>query len=176
MSPQLEELIIEHALTALAKQMRFDALLGRHEWRWENETGLLKVRRLDAGGATLTCATQALGSVSRMSETWTWIWANDLAEISDDLMTAARELRAIGEKNNVPEFTTGEFPREQVNAHLLALVAMELLNADAYFRGSYLGGEGFVLINRGELSARYTAVADYSGRSFENHSRSGCAL
>lgn len=151
MSPQLQELVIEYGLAALQKQMRFDAWLGRHGWRWERETGLLTLRRGESD--ELICATQALGSVSRMSETWTWIWANELAEVSDELMTAARQLRALGEERRVPELVVGEFPHAQVDGHLLSLVAMGILNADAYFRGAYLGGEGFVLIDRGELRA-----------------------
>ncbi len=151
MSPQLQELVVEHALTALEKQMRFDAWLGRHGWHWERESGLLTLRRFEEN--EFVCATQALGSVSRMSDTWTWIWANDLAEVSDELMTSARQLRALGEENHVPEFITGEFPHAQVDAHLLSLVAMGIVKADAYFRGAYLGGEGFVLINRGALDA-----------------------
>jgi hypothetical protein len=153
MSPQFEELVVEHALAALEKQVRFDGWLGRHGWNWDRESGLLTLRRLEAGasGAVTICATQALGSVSRMSDTWTWIWANDLAEISDELMNSARRLRTIGEEQVVPEFTNGEFPSVEVDAHLLSLVAMGLSEADAYFRGSYLGGEGFVLINAGEL-------------------------
>ena len=151
MSPALQELVIEYALSALEKQMRFDAWLGRHGWSWERESGLLTLRR--AGEDEFICATQALGSLSRMSETWTWIWANDLAAISDDLMLAAQALRALGEEKKVPELAVGEFPRAQVDAHLLSLVAMEISGADAYFRGAYLGGEGFVLINRGALDS-----------------------
>lgn len=150
MSPQLEELVVEYALAALEKQMRFDAWLGGHSWEWNRQTGLLTLRREKADTA-FVCATQALGSVSRMSETWTWIWANDLAEVGDDLTQAARQLRALGEEKQVPELAVGEFSRAQVNAHVLSLVSMSICGADAYFRGAYLGGEGFVLINRGEL-------------------------
>lgn len=149
MSPQLQELITENSLGALQRQARFDAWLGRHNWEWNRENGLLTLRR--AAQSEFVCKTQALGSVSRMSDTWTWIWANDLAEVGEDLLVSARQLRDFGEKNQVPEFVVGEFPRSQVDAHVLSLVAMEICGGDAYFRGAYLGGEGFVLINRGEL-------------------------
>ena len=151
MSPSFQQLLIQHALWALHRQKRFVSWLGHHEWQWQGQDGTLLLRRLSESTSEeiISCRTQALGSVSQMSETWTWIWANDLAELSEDLMNSALQLRAIGEAQGVPEFVTGEFPGAQMDAHLLALVAVGVLDNEAYYRGTYIGGAGFVLIESG---------------------------
>lgn len=152
MSRAFQELLIEGGLLAWQKQRHFLEWLNGHEWFWEQSSGILSLRRLDESlnkSTEVRCATQALGSVSQMSETWTWIWANELAELNETLMVAARRLKEIGEERGISELSTGEFPHTQANAHLLALAAMGLLNGEAYYCGTYLGGAGFLLIESG---------------------------
>jgi hypothetical protein len=158
MSPAFQELVIEHGLPAWQKQRHFLAWLNGHEWFWDQNSGVLSLRRLDKS-VEVRCTTQALGSVSQMSETWTWIWANELAELDESLMVAARRLKQLGEERGIPELAIGEFQHAQANADLLALVAMELLNGEAYYRGTYLGGAGYLLIESG-LSDLLPPIAD----------------
>jgi hypothetical protein len=146
MSPQLEELWLYHALTTFAKQMHLANVLGRHEWLWEARTGLLRLRSEGAPSET-RFATQVLGSESQMSETWTWIWADNQANLNENLMRAARQLRDFGEKNNIPELCEGEFPLKQANGHILSLIACDVVGADAYYSAPFLGGTGFLLID-----------------------------
>lgn len=147
MSPQLEELWLEYAVAAFDRQLHLAEWLGEHDWHWEDRSGQLLLRRHNQPEETMSFATQALGSESHMAETWLWIWANDLAELPDDLLRAARQLRAWGEELGIPEFTQGEFPLTEADGHVLSLVASELLKSNAYYRGPYVGGAGFVLID-----------------------------
>lgn len=153
MSPQLEELWLEHAIAGFEKQIRFTAMLGAHQWLWDGESGELSLRRDAAPDEMLRFATQALGSESLMTGVWTWIWANEQADLPENLTRAACELRKIGKARGVPELAQGEFSLTQANGHTLSLLAAALLGADAYYCGDYLGGTGFLLIEAGQLPA-----------------------
>ncbi len=147
MSPQLEELWLEHAVAAFDRQLRLAEWLGEHDWQWEAHSGQLLLRRHAQPDEVVSWATQALGSESHMAQTWLWIWANDLAELPDEVLRAAHQLRALGDERGIPELTQGEFPLIEADGHVLSLIASGLLKSDAYYRGPYVGGAGFVLIN-----------------------------
>lgn len=146
MSPQLHELWLEYAVAAFGKQRNFAALLGRHEWQWSHDGQLLLCRETQPDDV-LSYTTQPLGTESRMSATWIWIWADERADVAPPLMRCVQQLRAIGIEQGIPEFTTGELPLDEVNGHMVSLVAVGLLGSSAYYCGTSLGGAGFVLID-----------------------------
>ena len=156
MSPQLEELWLEHAVAAFDRQLQLAEWLGEHDWQWESHSGQLLLRRYAQPDEVVRWATQALGSESHMAETWLWIWANDLAELPDEVLHAAHQLRALGDERGIPEFTQGEFSLIEADGHVLSLVACGLLSSDAYYRGPYVGGAGFVLINAADFPSAPT--------------------
>jgi hypothetical protein len=63
------------------------------------------------------------------------------------MLHASEEMRAYGKQHNIPALTQESFPlSEQLNGHLLTMIASGVCNGDAYYRGPYDGGALFMLI------------------------------
>jgi hypothetical protein len=63
------------------------------------------------------------------------------------MLKASEAMRAFGQKHGIREFTQASFPlSDQVNGHVLSMIASGLSNGDAYYRGPYDGGALFMLI------------------------------
>lgn len=81
-------------------------------------------------------AVSVLGSFSTDDDSWLWGWANP-SWGDPEVTSAARALRAIGERDGIPEFTTdmvhlSGFPDPRMAAETIAFAAMGLLGSDGY--------------------------------------------
>ncbi|NUU25981.1 MAG: hypothetical protein HOV68_31460, partial [Streptomycetaceae bacterium] len=78
----------------------FNAYMPMGEWN----VNLLD-RKYRQSGRELTVS--VLGSYALEDQTWLWGWANQSPSWKDSGVTAAAEaIRAIGERDGIPEFTT----------------------------------------------------------------------
>ncbi|MGW0661528.1 DUF6882 domain-containing protein [Streptodolium elevatio] len=81
-------------------------------------------------------AVSVLGSFSTGDDSWLWGWANP-SWGDPEVTSAARALRAIGERDGIPEFTTDLVPLSgfadpRMAAETIAFAAMGLLGSDGY--------------------------------------------
>ncbi|WP_436771654.1 DUF6882 domain-containing protein [Yinghuangia sp. YIM S09857] len=81
-------------------------------------------------------AVSVLGSFSTGDDSWLWGWANP-SWGDPEVTSAARALRAIGERDGIPEFTTdlvhlSGFADPRMAAETIAFAAMGLLGSDGY--------------------------------------------
>lgn len=133
MTNKLQELYQAHVMMGMRKQRYLASLLGEHSWEYDKSTGSL------AFPPGPTYQVQVLGTEAADSDTWLWAWANDQSEIPAPQLEAALRLKSIGEESGIEEFTTPRLPREQLPVHLLAPVALGLLDLPAYYRGALEG-------------------------------------
>lgn len=135
MTNKLRELFETHGLMSVRKQRSFANFLGQHAFEYDKAQGTLS---LPAQGQTSTeprvYKVQVLGSED--SKTWLWAWANAQSEFPEGQLQAAQRLKILGEEHGIEEFTAPRLPLDRVSGHLLASVALGILDMPAYYRGA----------------------------------------
>ena len=129
-----------HRKQALLEK-RFE--LGKHSrWDWDQDKAQLIFS--NDGVPAVHCDIAFVGSVSTVSNTWLWSWANfSLTEI---VRTPMRKVREYGEKHDFPRLTVPKWPAEEVDGWENASVAVEVLGAKGVYRTPSETGFTFLAI------------------------------
>ncbi|MBL8797842.1 MAG: hypothetical protein JNM56_28350 [Planctomycetia bacterium] len=136
----LRFLFSRRAATSFDKQLYLMELVGEEDWHFNLASGLLSF------GQHLHFQAQVLGTESDHDHTWLWAWANEGSNIPFSLLQCALQLKALGEKQQIPELTTPMLQLGDIDGHTLAMLASGVCQANAYYRCPYEGGAAFVLI------------------------------
>ena len=138
MRTAFQQLLDAYAIAALDGQLHLADVVGGRPWRVDLAAGTLTF------GDDLHFAAQLLGTQSDETGTFIWAWDHPSRPRHTDL---AEAVRAAGERRGVAELTTRKLDvTDVVHAHTLAMVAVGLTGADAYYRGPYDGGAAVLLI------------------------------
>ncbi|MCA8997789.1 MAG: hypothetical protein KDA80_12410 [Planctomycetaceae bacterium] len=140
MSPELQNLFTKHVGQAFAKQIAFADVLGDRSWGVNISEGRVTF------GDDLSFPMQLLGTEADGDSSWLWAWANEASNLPESLLTTCQQLRDIGERNGIPEFTTRSFSLDIVDGHTLAMIASGFHPDCCYYRGPYDGGALFFLV------------------------------
>lgn len=154
----LVELLERHGAAALDKQWAVNRAVGEADWALDLEAG-----RISFGGRR-HYPVQVLGTESAQSQTWRWAWAQPAGAVPPRLLTCAARLRALGHREQIAELTEPQLPLDRADGHRLALIASGLCAADGYYRGPYVGGAVFVLLQAPDLRAQPTPSAAHVAR------------
>ena len=139
LDPGLQTLLDDHLLPAFDRQLAFAAFAGDRDWDLDQDAGHLRL------GDDLVLPAQILGTVSEATSTWRWSWANP--SVDEALTLKAREALEIGRERGIGVLTAPDVDLARIgDGHVLALAVAGLLDADAYYRCPYDGGEAFVLV------------------------------
>jgi hypothetical protein len=119
---------------------RFD--LYKHE-RYDLDLENGEIVFSNAGRPALTARVQLVGSVSTVSDTWLWSWANNhvSASVSDEMLA----VRAFGERQRFASLTVPKWPGEEVDGWEMTAVAAKILDAPGAYRTPGESGFGFLL-------------------------------
>lgn len=140
------DLLTEHGMAALHRQLHAADLLGKHTWSMD----------LDEGKITLgdhTFPVQVLGTAAEADETWLWAWANTASGIPDFALEAAKTMQRLGEQHRIPELVEALVPLAKLDPGALTLVATGVCNAAFFYRAAYEGGAAYLLIPTPGLGA-----------------------
>lgn len=142
-----EKIFSQHVGPSTAKQLALADLLGDRGYRIDVRQGIAVFgeERPDP----IVCSVQVLGSESAAgawSATWLWAWANTMAELPNTVLSAADQLRDMGNRHQIPEFTHATHPSTIANGHELALLACGLFKRTAYYHLPFEGGTAFMLL------------------------------
>lgn len=148
---KFQELLSQHIASSLLKQQNLITFLSDHNWNVDLETG-----KADFGKGRIY-PIQIVGTESEANGTWLWGWANEGSNIPTSLLTCAMTLRALGTKKEIQELTQPQIELNEVNGHMLAMVACGICNADAYYRGPYNGGALFFTMQQMPLQKQQGA-------------------
>lgn len=133
------ELLREHGLRALDKQVHLSDLFDEADWLLDQDAGTITF------GGDVVCSAQVLGTQSDASRTWLWAWANP--SVPATVRRDAELVRSFGERQGISVMTDAEHRIDpSMSPEMLSLVASELTYADGYYRGPYDGGAVFVLV------------------------------
>jgi hypothetical protein len=128
------------ALVSLEKQDDLIRRLGEHIVNLDIETGLARFN------TEAVFPFQVLGTESDNSLTWLWAWAEEQPEVSEELLRSAREMKALGAREGVTEFSLPSLDLNRADGTMLSLIASQVCAASGYYRDPYDGGTLFILL------------------------------
>ena len=101
--------------------------------RWDADGDRQRFVMRDERGVATACADYAfLGTYSTASGTWLWAWAN--GSIPPDEREVASRVKEIGVKEGLSQLTQGRLPCSDREALEIAAVALDVLDAEAFYR------------------------------------------
>lgn len=129
-------------LLAHEKQLLLADLVGESTWELD------MVARTLGFGSGQSWMAEIVGTESEASKTFLWSWANSASGIPAHMLTHAEQIRALGEKHGIPEFSEPQFAvRDGLDGMLLAYgISGNSRSVGALYRGPYDGGAALLLI------------------------------
>jgi uncharacterized protein DUF6882 len=147
-----QELLDNCAFQAYERQNRLATLIGDRDWLLDTELASMKF------GNDLLFSVQFLGTESEITNTWLWADANNCVSFPAESLELCRKVRALGRSARVEEFDADSFPLiDEVGhptGHTLAMVAVNLGSASAYYRGPHEAGAVFVAFDDDRIDAQ----------------------
>lgn len=140
-----------HAGISFGKQLALGDLISGHPWRVDLGAGWIRF------GNDYQFPIQIIGTESEISHTWLWAWANEQLigqlEALDaiQLLDCVNHLRDYGADGAVAALITPELALDEIDGHMLAMLATGVCRADAYYRGPYEGGSAYFLLTNTAL-------------------------
>ena len=134
------DMFTQYVMSSLDKQLRLADKLGEGSWSSDLRKGTITFE--DVGSYEV----QILGTEADGSETWLWGWANTASNLPDSLLQVCEKLRQYGEQHSITQLTIAKQPLDDVNGHVVGMIASGFAKSQAYYRCPYDGGALFVLI------------------------------
>ncbi|MBO0719471.1 MAG: hypothetical protein J2P41_01525 [Blastocatellia bacterium] len=127
---------------------KFD--ISKHKrWDWSQEKAELTFS--NDGIPAVRCDIVFIGSVSHISQTWLWAWAN--FSLEDAVRIPLDKVREFGEAHDFPRLTVPMWPAEEVDGWEMSAIATNLIGAKGVYRAPSENGYTFLAI----LDARWVA-------------------
>lgn len=121
--------------------------LGSYErFDWDQEAGRLEFS--DEGVAKVVAQVQFVGSISTVTNTWLWSWAND--SVLEHLKTEMQKVKDFGERHNLDELINPYWKATEEDGWAMTAVAANLLLAKGAYRSP--AGNGFTFMVFTEIS------------------------
>ena len=133
-------LFSRHAAASFDKQCYLASLIDSEPWHFDLASGLLSF------GDKYHWHAQLLGTEADDSQTWLWAWANTGSNIPPTLLQCALQMKELGDQRLIEDLTTPQLPLDEIDGHVLSMIASGVCQANAYYRGPYEGGAAFLLI------------------------------
>lgn len=118
--------------------------LGKHDrWDWSQETG--EIVFSNAGVSAIIARIQFVGSISTVSDTWLWSWANDslIPSTYADMLS----VRTFGEAKDLAALTVPLWPATEVDGWEMTAVAARILDSAGAYRTPGENGFTFMLLD-----------------------------
>jgi hypothetical protein len=140
MNAAFESLFAQHAMLSHAKQLALMDIYKESAWNTNLAQGTLTL-------GDKSFAAGLLGSFSAIEESWLWSWANEnMGNLPVSVTAVAKQMKELGETNDIPELRNAGTEISEFECHRLAMVAVGVSGAGAYYRGPYNGGAAFLVI------------------------------
>lgn len=110
-------------------------------WDYDQETGEFVFS--DAGVPKLIARFQVVGSISTISNTWLWSWANP--SIEENVKKDIHEVKRFGEERGLRELTEEKWSAGEVEGWGMTNIAAMLLKAKGAYRCPSDNGPLFVI-------------------------------
>jgi hypothetical protein len=145
--PRFKQLVTE--ANAYLRQCQ-DALSTDFELRrwprydWDQETRQLVFS--EKGQPRVVADIQFVGSISTLSDTWLWSWANDT--VDGPLTVSASKVKLYGEEHDIPQLYTKKWHAHEPDGWEMTAIAALLLGAKGAYRSPDDDGATFMIMSR----------------------------
>ena len=117
--------------TARQDELRRDFRLGEWpRWDWDQDTGQLLFS--EDGRPRLVCDLQFTGSISTVTGTWLWSWAN--AQFDPRWTRDVRDVRLVGESRGIPQLTESKWAADENDGWEMTSISAFVLRARGVYR------------------------------------------
>ena len=136
-------ILSKYGALALDKQENLSELIGDVEGELDIENAILSF-------GDITFPVQFIGFYSQDLNQWCWAWDNK--EIfQEKSLKVSNDMKLIGEKYNINEFTLPVLNSDYNDCHTLAMVTVSIEDFDAYYAVSMDGIDIFVAIESDQI-------------------------
>lgn len=135
-----EEIWASRIASACDKQFHLQDLVGQLTGNLSIASGLLS---FDEG---YRWQVQFLGIESYSAGIWMWPWGGTSNRVSPELLHACCTMKTFGQQRDIPELIQPEVPLACIDGQSLSLLAVDVCQANGYYRCPLDGGNLFVLI------------------------------
>lgn len=118
-------------LTERQERLQHEFHLGAYE-RFDIVENGAAIEFSSAGVAYVRAELLFVGSVSLVSGTWLWGWAN--ADVAEELTRDVREVRLFGEAHDIWQLTTPKWEADAVDGWEMTSIAAYVLQAKGAYR------------------------------------------
>jgi hypothetical protein len=87
---------------------------------------------ITAGEPKVSCRFQAVGSVSRTTDTWLWSWANP--DLLDSIKNEVAHVKQVGHDHEIAELTEAKWPAAEADGWSMTAVTARLLGSEGAYR------------------------------------------
>jgi len=132
-------ILSKYGALGLDKQDNLSELIGEKYGDLDIEKGVITFDDMEL-------PIQILGFYTEELDQWAWAWDNEDI-FGDSLIQSAKQIKAVGDEFDIPEFNSPVIQANLNACHTLAMVAIAILDMDAYYAVSEEGLVIFVGIN-----------------------------
>ena len=129
-------ILSKYGALALDKQENLSELIKDTVGELDIEKGIITFDKIEI-------PIQILGFSSQEIKQWSWAW-NSEEIFGSELIKASKQIKAIGDEFDIPEFSNAVVNSNYDDSHTLAMTASSILNMDAYYAVSEEGLDIFV--------------------------------
>jgi hypothetical protein len=117
--------------------------IGNHKrWDWDQDRGELIFS--NDGVPAVIASIEFVGSISTISNTWLWSWAN--FSLTEKVRTRMKEVRSFGELHHYPRLTNPKWSAEELDGWEMTSIAAYVLDARGAYRTPDENGFTFLAI------------------------------
>lgn len=130
----------KYGALALDKQENLSELIG-------DKIGDLDIEKAVISFDDIELPVQILGFYAEEANQWSWAWDNESIGFDDAVIQSARQMKAIGDEFDIPEFYSAVISADFNACHTLAMASISVLDLDGYYAVSEEGLDIFVAID-----------------------------
>ncbi|RBQ24313.1 hypothetical protein ALNOE001_02240 [Candidatus Methanobinarius endosymbioticus] len=126
-SDSFQKIFTKYGAFALDKQESLFEVIGDNIGELDIDNGTISF------GEELEFPIQIIGTLSNETSKWHWAWDNEEVGIPKNLVKEAEDVKKIGEKYDIGQFTTDIFDADLLESHIIAMTVSGIMNDDAYY-------------------------------------------
>ena len=101
-------------------------------WFYDQETGILTFSNSETKNKIVEIQYEEVGSISKVSETWLWSWANP--HIEPKVKTEIEIVRDYGKENDLESLTKSKWFADEYDAWEMTAISAYLMKAKGAYR------------------------------------------
>lgn len=126
-SDSFQTIFTKYGALALDKQESLSEIIGDNVGELNIEKGTISF------GDEFEFPIQIIGTLSSETSKWHWAWDNQEVGLPENLVKEAENIKEIGEKYEIGQFTNDIFDADLFEGHLITMTVSGIMNDAAYY-------------------------------------------